>query len=905
MPPTYQQANRPMTVTTPLGPDVLLLVGFSGNEGISQLFSFELDLAAEDQTKVVFEKLLGHKVTVNLTVPGGQKRYFNGICTSLVQGMRGIDHTVFQMEIAPHLYLLTLRSRSRIFQHLSVPEVLKKVLDIPDVVYDLEGHFHPRTYCVQYRESDFQFVSRLMEEEGIYYYFKHKVDSHQMVVSNKAEFPELQPAELILHQAEGTTVQEERITRWQKQQQLRSLKVTLRDYHFQMPRTSLEASREIQEEVKVGMVSHTLRIGESDGLEVYDWPGKYSNRFDAIDRGGAEHPDELQKLLQDNERTARIRMEQEAAEAIAVRGASRYRHLVSGQTFMLKEQVVIPYNGSSSHDGKYVLTSVSHTGRMVGSYRSGEAQEVQYDNSFTAIPAALHYRPQRTTPKPVVTGTQTAIVVGPKGEQIHIDKHGRVKVQFHWDREGKHDADSSCWIRVSQIWAGKGWGAFFWPRVGNEVVVAFEEGDPDRPIISGSVYNADNTPPFSLPLEKLVAGFKSSTEHGSSHDKFNGLIFYDKPGNEHVHIHSQKHQVATNESSQRVHVGQNYVHTVGGIPGLSSGSGGGNGNGGGGTGPTPTPPPTPKPPTSDRVTSYGDQAPGEWGLPGDLARQVNLGFGEIFEATAGLKYEQRVGGKTEYYFNPLAWISGSTNPVLMGLFASVLNKTEVKLCAETSLLYGTGIEIQHGKKLEYKTDKVTDNDATFGLANASMALQMIGTLLAGGLASSNNFWSGFWWFTFNLPWQILLVLMVEMETKVALAKDAASKADDAKEALELMTKVLNPEYKAGPDQSKDLQEVIKLKTDRATKLLADILQLSTSGETKERFREGDYSHKIDGDYSIAAESFTVIAKAGKDDESWRNTIKLDAQGDGTTGQLVLSAVAHSLLEHRGKFHWSQ
>ena len=211
MPPTYQQANRPMTVTTPLGPDVLLLVGFSGHEGISQLFSFELDLAAEDQTKVVFEKLLGRKVTVNLTVPGGQKRYFSGICTSLTQGMRGIDHTSFQMEVSPHLWLLTLRSRSRIFQNVSVPEILKKVLDIPDVVYELEGTFHPRPYCVQYRETDFHFASRLMEEEGIYYYFKHKADGHQMVVSDKAAFPELQPGELILQQAEGTHVQEERI----------------------------------------------------------------------------------------------------------------------------------------------------------------------------------------------------------------------------------------------------------------------------------------------------------------------------------------------------------------------------------------------------------------------------------------------------------------------------------------------------------------------------------------------------------------------------------------------------------------------------------------------------------------------------------------------------------------------
>ena len=530
MPPTYLQADRSMTVTTPLGPDVLLLVGFTGHEGISQLFSFELDLAAEDQSKVEFEKLLGGKITINLTVPGGQKRYFNGICTSLAQGMRGIDHTSFHMEISPHLWLLTLQSRSRIFQNASVPEILKQVLEVFDVVYELDGTFHPRTYCVQYRETDFHFMSRLMEEEGIYYYFKHKADGHQLVVSNKAAFPELRPGELILQQAEGTHVQEERITRWQKHQRLRSVKVTLRDHHFQMPQKSLEAGQEIQDDVKVGKITHKLRIGESDGLEIYDSSGGYARRFDAIDRAGTERPDELKKLLEDNERTAKIRMQQEAAEAIAIRGTSRYRNLISGHTFMLREQVVAPYVGSSSHDGKYVLTSVSHTGRMSGSYRSGDVQEVVYENSFTCIPAELPYRPPRVTPRPTIGGGQTATVVGPVNEEIFCDKYGRVKVQFHWDRLGKNDADSSCWVRVAQVWAGKGWGAFFWPRIGHEVVVIFEEGDPDQPLIVGSVYNAENMPPIQLPAENTLAGFKSCIFTGNPGSHFNAVIFHDTPG---------------------------------------------------------------------------------------------------------------------------------------------------------------------------------------------------------------------------------------------------------------------------------------------------------------------------------------------------------------------------------------
>jgi type VI secretion system secreted protein VgrG len=539
-----------MTVKTPLGPDVLLLVGFSGREGISQLFRFVLDLAAQDQSQVVFDKLLGHKVTINLNVPGGQQRHFSGICTSLSQGLRGIDHTTYQMEVSPHLWLLTRRSRSRIFQYASVPEILKKVLDIPDVVYDLEGTFHPRTYCIQYRETDFNFVSRLMEEEGIYYYFKHKADSHQMVVSNKAAFPELQPGELIAQQAEGTHVEEERISRWQKRQQLRSMKVTLRDHHFQMPRESLEAAQEIQQEVEVGKVTHKLRVGESEGLEIYDSHGGYANRFDAIDRGGAERPDELPKVLKDNERTAKIRMEQEALQSLAIEGSSRYRQLQSGHTFTLKEQVVVPYTGSSSHDGKYVLTGVSHTARMSGSYRSGDAQELLYENSFACIPAALPYRPPRATPKPMIGGGQTATVVGPAKEEIFCDKYGRVKVQFHWDRDGKNDAESSCWVRVAQVWAGKGWGAFFWPRIGHEVVVIFEEGDPDRPLIVGSVYNAENMPPIQLPAENTLAGFKSCIFTGSPGSHFNALIFHDTPGLEYVQVHSEKYEMSNSERNR-------------------------------------------------------------------------------------------------------------------------------------------------------------------------------------------------------------------------------------------------------------------------------------------------------------------------------------------------------------------
>jgi type VI secretion system secreted protein VgrG len=725
MPPNYSQASRAMTVTTPLGPDVLLLVGFSGHEAISQLFSFELDLAAEDQTKVVFDNLLGRKVTVNLTVPGGQKRYFNGICTSLSQGMRGIDHTSFQMEVSPHLWLLTRRSRSRIFQNQSVPEILKAVLDLPDVVYELEGTFHPRTYCVQYRETDFNFASRLMEEEGIYYYFKHNADSHQMVVSNKAAYPELQPAEMVLQQAEGASVQEQRITRWQKRQQLRSLKVTLRDYHFQMPQKSLEAGQTILDDVKVGKVTHKLKIGESDSQEIYDWPGAYSHRFDAIDRGGADRPDELQKLLKDNERTAKIRMEQEAAESIVIQGAGRYRQLASGHTFTLKEQVAVPYEGSGSHDGRYVLTSVSHSGRMASSYRSGDAQELLYDNSFTCIPAALHYRPQRPTPKPIVTGTQTALVVGPKGEQIHTDKHGRVKVQFHWDREGKRDAASSCWIRVIQPWADKGFGMICLPRVGQEVAVAFEEGDPDRPMIVGSVYNADNPPPFKLPDNRMFSGIKTNSVHGNPAKNFSGLAFNDIPQGELVALYGEKDLIVNAENNHQHHVG-NYQHTqigrmsltsVGSIPGIGGGGGGGD------PGSPPAPPPPPPPPATMQPDTADSDAnkpwsPGDWKTSnGLLSAQPGMVGSTIYgvnsQDTVGFMHQVTVGAAYQLCIDPigeaLGYISGfPDDPALgplLGLVAGLLGNVQMCWGPNTQAVYGPAFNINHGPQINITSKK--------------------------------------------------------------------------------------------------------------------------------------------------------------------------------------------------------
>jgi type VI secretion system secreted protein VgrG len=530
----YKQANRKISVTTPLGPDDLLLVGFSGTEAVSYLSSFRLQLLATNETKVPFEALLGQPLTVHLVLPDETSRHhFNGICSSFGQGERGDVFTAYQAEMVPQVWLLTRKAQSRIFQHLSVPDILRKVLEGFPVSFELSGTFEPRDFCVQYRETDFNFVSRLMEEEGIYYFFKHADGQHTMVVANSPVGHPALPgtSSFVFESIAGGVRDDDRITSWEKVQSIRSGKVTLWDYSFEMPRKHLEAESTIVESVQVGKESHNLRLAGTEKLEIYDFPGEYAQRFDGINRSGGEQPIELQKIFRDSQRTAGIRMQQEEMPALLIEGSSNVKHLMPGHRFSLRRH----FNG----DGSYVLTSVSHLATE-GGYGSGDESPLSYQNSFTCIPSGLAFRPPRTTPKPVVQGTQTAVVVGPPGEEIFTDRFGRVKVQFEWDREGKHDVDSSCWVRVATFWAGKNWGAVHLPRIGQEVIVDFIEGDPDAPIIVGSVYNAEEMPPYKLPDWKTMSTVKSRSTPDSGPAGFNEIRFEDHRGKEQVFVHAQK-----------------------------------------------------------------------------------------------------------------------------------------------------------------------------------------------------------------------------------------------------------------------------------------------------------------------------------------------------------------------------
>ena len=421
------------------------------------------------------------------------------------------------------------------------------------------------------------------------------------------------------------------MTSWEKIQELRASECTLWDHSFELPGNHLEATRKTIDSVPVGKVTHKLRLSANEPLEIYDYPGAFAQRFDGIEPGGVPRPQELRRIFEDRDRTVRIRMEQEDAASIEIRGASDCGNFTAGHKFTLDRHW--------DANGPYLLTAVEHEAHQ-GDYRSDQGAAFQYSNRFVCLPAGLRYRPQRVTAKPVIAGIQTATVVGPEREEIFVDKYGRVKVQFHWDREGKMDGNSSCWLRVAQVWAGKGWGAFFWPRIGHEVVVTFEEGDPDQPIIIGSVYNAENMPWFTLPVNKQLGGFKSASVSGTPQKNYNGIVFNDEKGHEHLSIHSEHNMSLNTEFDKMFHAGRHKgervgvanMLTVGKLVPFGGGSGGGSFNAGD-TIPEPVP-------------------------IGTLGLNSVVTYGENFQATAGLNHHLTLGNNIQICVNPLGLAAG-------------------------------------------------------------------------------------------------------------------------------------------------------------------------------------------------------------------------------------------------------
>lgn len=499
---TYLQDMRLIRMNTSLGKDRLFVSSFSGTEALSTLFSFNVK-AFSSGSFVQVAALVGQPIVVSILTGGSDDRHVHGYIRQAE--LEGYDYTRklyhYTIDIVPWLWFLTCKSDCRIFQNDSVIDIAKKIFeDFGFVDYEVRviGSLEPREYCVQYRESCFDFLSRIFEEEGIFYFFEHTRDRHLLVLADSANVHRAVPLQdSYRYQRIEAGDAAAAITDWRETVQVKSGKVSLGDFNFEKPDTDLT--------VRIDTLNRT---SYNSDLERYDYPGNYQQNAEG-------------------DRRARIRMEEEEALSRVFSGRANAPMLAPGTAFTLSDHEVKAYNG------RYTLVSVRH--EAVNNWDGLLEQGASYTNHFRAVAASVTYRPPRRTPRPVIEGPQTAMVVGPAGEEIFIDDYGRVKVQFHWDRRGTGNEKASCWVRVAQGWAGAQWGMQMPPRIGMEVVVEFLEGNPDRPLVTGCLYNRDAMPPYPLPGNKTRTVLKTSSSPGGGN--FNELRFEDKKGAEQIFIH--------------------------------------------------------------------------------------------------------------------------------------------------------------------------------------------------------------------------------------------------------------------------------------------------------------------------------------------------------------------------------
>jgi type VI secretion system secreted protein VgrG len=498
---------RLLTVTTSLSGDPFILTAVTGREEFSRPFSFQLEMVADTSTAVAPADLVGKPIGWTVTFPNTVTRQFHGVVRRLTAGEYiGRTKRVYRVEVVPWLWLLTRTTDCKIFQNMTAPQIIEAVFKAFGFTsgdyykLSLTGTYATREYCVQFRETAFDFVCRLMEEEGIFYCFTYAADKHTLVLADDTSaYADCDPHKNPEYRPEQAAP--EAVSAWERRYEFRSGKYVHTDYNFETSTTNLLASTDT-----------TVTLDNISKYSLFDYPGRYL----ATDPGTA---------------LSKIRMQETEVGYDTAVGRSGCNSFMPGGKFTLK--------GHVTDTDPFVITAVEHIASepLTAGVRGGGGE---YRNTFFAIPATVPFRPERLTPRPVTDGPQPAVVVGPSGEEIYTDKYGRVKVHFPWDRVGASDGTDTCWLRVSELWAGNTWGMIFTPRIGQEVLVDFLEGDPDRPIVVGRVYNDQQMPPYALPDNMTQSGVKTrSTKQGST-DTFNELRFEDKKDSEQIYFHAQK-----------------------------------------------------------------------------------------------------------------------------------------------------------------------------------------------------------------------------------------------------------------------------------------------------------------------------------------------------------------------------
>ncbi|WP_263754494.1 type VI secretion system Vgr family protein [Kosakonia cowanii] len=519
-------------ITVKLPVDGLLFWKLTGREALSEAFAFSLTVLGTD-ARIDRSQLLGQPVTVNVPTQGiaGGTRHFNGKITRVAVSateMSGTRYAVYRLTVEPDVWPMKRDRNLRIFQEQTVPQIVKTLLGEYQVNLEdrLTGSYRSWGYCVQYQESSFDFISRLMELEGIAYHFSHEADRHVMVLTDAAtEHQPFSGYETIPYHPtpSGGSTSEEGISQWALEDSVTPGIYSLDDYDFRKPNAWLFQARQNPASPQPG------------SIDVYDWPGRF------VEHGHGEY-------------YARIRQERWQVEHQQIQATATATGIAPGHTFAL-------YNAPFFSDNGEYLTTEANYFLEENRYASGSDGETVHRTDFTVIPSSVVFRPAPVTAWPKTHGPQTAKVVGPQGESIWTDKYGRIKVKFHWDRQAKGDDTSSCWVRVSSAWAGQGFGGVQIPRVGDEVVIDFINGDPDRPIVTGRVYNEASMPPWSLPDDSTRMGFMTRSKDGNK-DNASYLFFEDRPGSEAVELHSEKDMKVSVENDKTVNVDGNRTTTI-------------------------------------------------------------------------------------------------------------------------------------------------------------------------------------------------------------------------------------------------------------------------------------------------------------------------------------------------------
>lgn len=513
------QDNRSIAISSPLGKDKLLLTAFQGSEHISDLFEFQLEVLSDD-LDIAPESLIGK--TVTFTIQNEHKRSFHGYVSRFSFGEIKSDNLrQYRLTIVPWLWFLSKTNDHRIFQEKTSKDIVMQIfkdLGFNDFDFKATGG-SVREYCIQHNESDLDFVSRLLEEDGIAYFFKHTADKHTLVlVDQQNAYADCVEKEVEYSKGNQPGSQ---INQWEHGYEFRKGQWSVSDYNFKVPAKNLLANTKT-----------SSNFANNDKFEHYEYPDLYdAGKGDVL---------------------AKTRMEAEEVARNIVAAQSDCSTFYAGGKFKLTKHT------TKAEKGEYVITDIHHHASDT-SYFSGNEGQSEYSNSFECIPATVYYRPQQKHVRPVMRGPQSAVVVGPAGEEVYIDDYGRIKVQFIWDREGGHDENSSCFLRVVQSWAGNGWGSSFIPRIGHEVIVNFLDGDPDRPLVTGSVYNGKNKPPYS---SKTQSGIKTHSTKGGSPSNYNEIRFEDKKGAEQIYIHAERNKDTQVENDESLTVDNDRTKTI-------------------------------------------------------------------------------------------------------------------------------------------------------------------------------------------------------------------------------------------------------------------------------------------------------------------------------------------------------